>query len=379
MVAADVIVIGGGLIGCAVARELARSGVRVLMLERRAIGAEASGAAAGTLAAQAEANEPGPLVDLCLRGRSLFRDFLDELGTETGIDCEYRTGGILYCVLSDADEEVLTHRLRWQKARGLSAVRITRDDALDLQPGLGDGVRWAVHFPDDHWLDPRRLAAAVGSAAEGAGVEIACPRTAVRIMAENGRITGVDCDGTTYATGCVVNAAGSWAGLVAVPPQVRPLPVAPLRGQMVAIEGMPPPANHAIYSTGGYLVPRRDGRVLAGSTYECAGYDAGVTVGGTAKILAAATALLPALAERGIIETWAGLRPVTPDGLPVLGPSPDVGGLYYATGHGRNGILLAPLTGRLMAALIVAGTSPEEIQPFLPGRFDAAGTSKNGR
>ena len=370
MVAADVIVIGGGLIGCAVARELARGGVRVLLLERRGVGAEASGAAAGTLAAQAEAGEPGPLVDLCLRSRSLFGAFVEDLAAETGIDCEYRTGGILYCVLSDADEAVLTRRLRWQADRGLAAVRISREEALELQPGLGEGVRWAALFPDDHWLDPRRLAAAVGAAAERVGVEMACPRTAVRIATSNGRVTGVDCDGATYATGCVVNAAGSWAGLIDVSPPVRPLPIAPLRGQMVAIDAMLPIARHAIYSTGGYLVPRDDGRVLAGSTYERAEYDAAVTVGGVARILAAATALVPALAERGIVETWAGLRPVTPDGLPILGPSPDVGGLYYAAGHGRNGVLLAPLTGQLLAAMIVAGTSsPEEIRPFLAGRF----------
>ncbi len=373
MAAADVIVIGGGLVGCAVARELARSGVRVLLLERRAIGAAASGAAAGTLAAQAEANEPGPLVDLCLRSRSLFGDFVDEIGAETGIDCEYGTGGILYCVLSDADEEVLARRLRWQQAAELPAVRLGRADALDAQPGLGAGVRWAVHFPADHWLDPRRLAAAVGAAAAAAGVEIVCPRTVVRIVADNERVTGVECDDATYASGCVVNAAGCWAGLVAVPQRVRPLPIAPLRGQMVAIDGMPAAAGLAIYSTGGYLVPRRDGRVLAGSTYEHAGYDAEVTVGGVTRILAAATALLPALAERAVLETWAGLRPMTPDGLPVLGPSPDVAGLYYATGHGRNGILLAPLTGRLIAELIVAGTSPDGLDPFLPARFAEVG------
>jgi glycine oxidase len=371
MAAADVIVIGGGLIGCAVARELARSGVRVLMLERRAIGAEASGAAAGTLAAQAEADAPGPLVDLCLRGRSLFADFLEQLAAETGIDCEYGTGGILYCVLGDADEDVLARRLRWQQAADLRAIRLTREQARGMQPELGDGVRWAVHFPDDHWLDPRRLATAVGAGAEAAGVEIVCPRTAVRIVAENGRVTGVGCDGATYPTSCVVNAAGSWAGLVGVPQRVRPLPLAPLRGQMVAIDGRLAVAGHAIYSTKGYLVPRRDGRVLAGSTYERAGYETEVTVGGMAKILAAATALLPVLAERAVLETWAGLRPVTPDGLPVLGPSPDIAGLYYATGHGRNGILLAPLTARLIADLIVAGTSPEALGPFLPGRFAA--------
>jgi glycine oxidase len=349
--------------------------VRVRVLERRAIGAEASGAAAGTLAAQAEAGGPGPLLDLCLRSRSLFQRFVDELGAETGIDCEYRTGGILYCVLSDADEEVLTRRLRWQEGAGLSAVRVGREDALDMQPGLGSDVRWAVHFPDDHWLDPRRLAAAVGAAAEAAGVEIACPQTAVRIVVANGRVTGVECDGTTYATACVVNAAGCWAGLVATSGRVGALPIAPLRGQMIAIDATLSEARHAIYSAGGYLVPRRDGRVLAGSTYECAGYDAEVTVGGVARILAAAIALLPALADRAILDTWAGLRPVTPDGLPVLGPSPDIGGLYYATGHGRNGILLAPLTARLVAELIVAGSSPPEIEPFLPGRFRAVETS----
>jgi glycine oxidase len=199
------------------------------------------------------------------------------------------------------------------------------------------------------------------------------------VVGENGRVTGVECDGTTYLAAGVVNAAGSWAGLLALPAGARRPPVTPRRGQIVVIGGGRGACEHALYSSAGYLVPRRDGRILAGSTYEEAGYQAETTVGGLATILAAATALVPALGRCAVVDAWAGLRPVTPDGLPVLGPSPDLAGLYYATGHGRHGILLAPLTARLIAELIVGGEAAHQLEPFLPGRFGGGHDRGDGR
>jgi glycine oxidase len=365
---ADAIVIGGGVIGCSIARELASRNVRVLLIERHSVGAEASSAAAGTLGAQAECDEPGPLLDLALASRRLFPEFLAALRDETNVD--YGPGeGVLYCALSEADEQVLDARRRWQSEMGLRVERLSREEALGREACLTAETRWALYFPDDRWLDPRLLTAGLGAAAERAGVRIVTMRTAVRIVGDVGRVSGVVCDGETHPAGTVVNAAGSWAGLIELPPGGPSLPVLPVRGQMVALGGLAPAPRHALYSVKGYVVPRTQSLVVAGSTFEDVGYDKRVTVGGVAGILASVTRLVPDLERSSVIETWAGLRPVTPDRLPILGAAPAVAGLYHATGHGRNGILLAPITGRVLADLVVDGRTSVALDAFSPARF----------
>jgi glycine oxidase len=365
----DVVVIGGGVIGCAIARDLARRNARVTLIERRAVGAEASGAAAGTLGAQAECDQPGPLLDLALASRRLFPALLDAVRDETGIPCE-PGGGVLYCALSDEDERVLEERRRWQAELGLRVERLGRDDVLALEHCLTPETRWALHYPDDQWLDPRGLTIALGTAAERAGVRMLAGTTAVRVTSVGDRVTGVACGAESITSAAVVNAAGSWAGLIELPSCSAAPPVFPVRGQMVAVGAPAARPHHALYSTDGYIVPRVQGPIVAGSTYEQVGYDKRVTAGGLARVLASAVRLLPELEGLPVVETWAGLRPVTPDRLPVLGAASGLRGLYHATGHGRNGILLAPITGRLMAELVLEGRTSVALEPFAPTRFD---------
>jgi glycine oxidase len=365
----DVIVIGGGVIGCAIARELALGGVRVLLIERQGIGAGASGAAAGTLAAQAEAEEPGRLLDLAIASRALYASFLEAVLRESGLPCEHGTGGILYCALDAAEEDGLEARARWQRAAGLDVRRLSADEARAMEPELTRAVHGASHYPDDHWVDPRGLAAALGVAAQRGGVEFATGSPALRILCHEGAVAGVECEQARFEAPLVVNAAGCWASLVGLPPGVAPVPVFPQRGEIVLLAGGRRDRDWAIYSTRGYVVPRGDGRLLAGSTYRDVGYDARVSAAGAAAILAGATALVPALAECPLVGTWAGLRPATPDGLPILGRDPDLEGLVYATGHGRHGILLAPLTARLVADLVIQGEAAADLTPFSVARF----------
>jgi glycine oxidase len=364
----DVIVIGGGVIGCTIARELAGRRVRVLLIERHVVGAEASSAAAGTLAAQTECDQPGPLLDLALASRRLFPDFLAALRSETGVDCGPGEG-VLYCALSEADERVLDARQRWQSEMGLRVECLSQRETLAREASLTPETRCALYFPDDHWLDPRLLTAGLGAAAERAGARIITMRTAVRIIGEAGRVSGVVCDGEIHPAGAVVNAAGSWSGLIELPPGSPSLPVFPVRGQMVALGGLVSAPRHALYSAHGYVVPRAESLVVAGSTFEDVGYDKRVTAGGMAGILAGVTRLVPDLERSSVVETWAGLRPVTPDRLPILGPAPAVQGLYHATGHGRNGILLAPITARVLAELVVDGRTSVAVDAFSPARF----------
>jgi len=365
---ADVVVIGGGVIGCAIARELAQRKARVTLLERRVVGAEASGAAAGTLGAQAECDQPGPLLDLALASRRLFPALLDAVRDETDVRCE-QGGGVLYCALSDDDERVLEERRRWQADLGLRVERLERDEVLALERCLTPGTRWALHYPDDQWLDPRRLTIALGTAARRAGVRVVTGTTAIQVTSVGDRVTGVACGGESIASGAVVNAAGSWAGVIELPSGSPAPPVFPVRGQMVAVGAPAARPHHALYATDGYIVPRVEGPIVAGSTYEQVGYDKRVTAGGVTRVLAAALRLVPGLEGLPLGATWAGLRPVTPDRLPVLGPAPGLRGLFHATGHGRNGILLAPITGQLMAELVLEGRTALPIEAFAPARF----------
>jgi glycine oxidase len=369
---ADVVVIGGGVIGCAVALELARRRVRVRLLERAGVGAGASSAAAGMLGAQAEADGPGPLVDLALASRALYPELLDTLRQATGIDCQLVADGVFYCAMTDEDEILLERRARWQIAAGLPVIRLTAEEARQRDPTLGPRVRWALHFPAEHGLNARRLVAALGAAATCAGVSVVTTRAIVRILADAHGVAGVAWDGGTCASRVVVNAAGAWGALLALPDGVVPPPVFPLRGQIIALAAGRPAGFHALYSTAGYVVRRGDGRLLAGSTFEEAGYSAVVTVHGAREILAAAVALVPELAAATVVESWAGLRPVTPDGAPILGAADQLSGLFYATGHGRQGIVLAPITARILADLITESAPPAVVAAFRPGRFSAA-------
>jgi glycine oxidase len=367
---ADVAIVGGGIMGCAVALRLAQRGLSVTVIERGIPGAEASSAAAGILGPQMEADGPGPLLELALRSRALYPALAAELRDASGIDIGYVKSGVLAVALDDAQQAELNVRRTWQTARGLRVEPLSAAALRAIEPAISDEVRGAIRFPDDGQVNARELARAFSQAAAGAGVRFLQGRYVRRVVVADGAAVGVELDGEVLGAGTVVLAAGSWSGLVdggGVPPSV----VRPARGQLVSIETRPPLFRHVISVHGrGYLVPRRDGTVLAGSTLEMVGFRKEVTVGGLAQILGLACSLIPALAEAPVTGSWSNFRPFTEDHLPVLGHTP-VRGLVLATGHFRNGILLAPITAWAIAELVATGQSSIDLAPFSVDRFAA--------
>jgi len=365
--ATDVAVIGGGIMGCAVALRLAQRGIGVTVIERGIPGAEASSAAAGILGPQMEAEGPGPLLELGLRSRALYPALAAELRDLTGIDVGYDRSGVLMVAFDEGGEAALSARRAWQLARGLRVDSLSGDAVRAREPALGPAVRAALTFTDDAQVVARELVRAFSQAAAVAGVRFLTGRYVRRVVVEEGAAVGVELDGEKLAAGTVVVAAGSWSGLVegaGVPAAV----VRPARGQLVAIETRPPLFRHVVAAPGGYLVPRRDGTVIAGSTVEMVGFRKEVTVGGLAAILGLARTVFPALAEAPVVATWSNFRPFTEDHLPVLGATA-VRGLVLATGHFRNGILLAPITAQAIAELVATGKAPFDLSPFAVERF----------
>jgi glycine oxidase len=367
----DVIIVGAGVIGCALARELARASLRVLVVERDRPGAGASSAAAGILSPQAEADAMSPLLELGLEGRALFPTLLEELRAETGIEVPYRTSGTLYIALDRDEEESLERRYVWQTAAGLPVERLSGGRVMTLEPAISTRVRLGLRFPYDHQVDNETLCRALAASAERRGARILLGREVASLLAEQDRIVGVATATETYKAPVVVLAAGAWSGLIDC--AGRTLPTSPVKGQMAVLETEAMRLDRVIYREHAYLVPRLDGRILSGSTTEIAGFDTHPTARGIAGLLEQAQAIAPSLADARIVGFYAGLRPGTPDGLPILGPAgagwPD--GLWFATGHYRNGILLAPITGRLIAEAIVSARPSLSLVPFEAARFRA--------
>jgi glycine oxidase len=284
----------------------------------------------------------------------------------------------VYVALDAEDEAVLERRRSWQVRAGYRVERLAAADVRRLEPAVSTDARSGLLFPDDRRVDNVRLmrAYAIACARRGVTLQASCVVRAVRV--ESGRAVGVQTDRGTIAAGAVVNAAGAWAAEVA--PQEARLPIRTVRGQMVLLQGLSTPLRHAVYSRGVYLVPRRDGRLLAGSTYEEAGFDKRVTAEAVGGIVERTLRVAPALGDMTFAGSWVGLRPGTPDGLPIIGPDPNIAGLYHATGHYRSGILLAPITAQRMAELVLDDRTAADVAPLAPARFPVTpATTRNRR
>ncbi len=371
-----IIIIGGGIIGSCIAWRLAREGDQVTVLEREQLGREASWAAAGMVAPQAEAQASGPFFNLCLRARESFAANVGTLHAESGIDPEYDEPGILYLAFDEAEAAELRERAKWQASSGGTVEELSPAEARKLEPGIAPEVTCALYMPRDRRTDNRALTRAYIAAAIAKGAIFREGTRVDMILASNGKCSGVRLhDGSEIAADIVINAAGAWAGDLrgVEADQVKTYPV---RGQMLCFEGVRPLAGPSVFSLHGYLVPRRDGRLIAGSTMEEAGYDKRVTLEGIAQISRSACKMMPSLKSIGFREAWAGLRPATKDFLPVLGPSPSITNFFYATGHFRSGILLSALTGEIIADLIHARAPAIDLAPFAPARFTAVSKIK---
>jgi glycine oxidase len=368
---ADVAIIGGGVIGLAVARALAWRGIHnVLLLERGSLGAESSSAAAGMLAPQAEANRPHEFFYLTCQSRDMYPTFAAALLEETGIDIELDPTGTLYLAFTEHDAAELETRYEWQTKAGLPIEKLSPDMARKLEPSICEDVRAAVRFPLDTQVENRRLISALAAANERLGVRMETRTDVMSLKVERGRVAGIETSRGFVATDRVVIAGGAWSSLLGAAGIALPNHrIKPIRGQMLCFEANPQIARHVIYSPRGYIVPRRDGRLLAGSTTEHAGFEKRVTAAGVQAILSAALEISPRIAALPMTDSWAGLRPRAADTLPVLGPCAEITGVFYATGHYRNGILLAPVTGELIAQAVVDQVFPPALNIFSPDRF----------
>ncbi len=355
--------------GSACAFRLARAGKKVVVLEKSVPGAEASSAAAGILGAHGEAEGPGPMADLLARGLARYGAWATTLRRESGIDVEYRVCGLLRVANTPAEWRRLAASTRWMKrGRGLEVVQ--RAALRRLEPGLAPVTR-ALRFPADGRVDPRLLFRAVHEAAIRAGARFVSGTTVERVITRDDVATGVAVQGgVEYRAPCTIVAAGSWSTLVRGVPLPRNA-VIPVRGQMIELEAAPGLVRHVIAGPRCYLVPRDDGRVLVGATTEFVGYERAVTAGAVRDLLGAALRLVPALSVASVRATWANFRPYTPDGLPLLGRTA-VRGLLLATGHYRNGILLAPITAEIVTALALGKEPPLDLRPFEAGRNNAS-------
>lgn len=356
----DVVIVGGGIIGCSVAFHLARAGVRPLLLERGEVGGEASSGAAGLLSAQAHSDEAGPLFDLKLASRALYPALAAELAERTGLDIEHRGLGHLVPAFDPAEAAAIRARVAWQAEGGLPAEWLDGRAAREWEPGLAPDALGAGWFPRDHHVNNTAVTQALAAAVLrlGGTIRTGCPVTA--LCREGERITGVRTATGTLAAGQVVLAAGCWAAELGATAGLA-IPVLPAKGQIL-VARLPRPATRQVVYAGVYVIPRETGEHILGSTVEYVGFDKSVTPEGLAAVLTPAVRLVPALEEAELAASWGCLRPATPDGLPILDASRP--GLVLAAGHFRNGILLGPITGQLLAQAILEGRPPALLEPF---------------
>ncbi|POX52966.1 glycine oxidase ThiO [Streptomyces sp. Ru71] len=378
----DVLVIGGGIIGLVTAWRAAQRGFATAVVDP-APGGGAAQVAAGMLAAVTELHHgEQTLLGLNLASARRYPDFAAELTDASGQDLGYRRCGTLAVALDADDRAHLRELHALQRQSGLESEWLSGRDCRRLEPMLAPGVRGGLRVDGDHQVDPRRLAAALVTACERAGVVFHRKR-AERLTVARERATGVVTgEGEELGAGQVVLAAGSLSGrLAGVPEDVLP-PVRPVKGQVLRLtmpDHRPPFLSRTVRAVvrGGalYLVPRESGELVVGATSEEMGWDTTVTAGGVYELLRDAHELVPGITELPLTETRAGLRPGSPDNAPLLGPTV-LDGLLLATGHYRNGVLLTPVTGDVLAHALVTGELPEEARPFTPKRFSAAGAQQ---
>jgi glycine oxidase len=349
---ANVIVIGGGIIGCAIAREIARRGASVRLFDGRAVAAGATQASAGMLAPYIEAHERGPLFDLTLRSLALYDEFVSTAAAESGTFIDYRRCGSLEIAADDAAADLLRQRAAASAEAGLEWLDTGR--VRHLEPALPDTIAGAVLSPMHGYVAVPALTEALAWASMRHGAEIETGRHIREIAQHGDGWTLISDDGTTWSADWIVIATGSWAGqLHGTPAMARA--VRPVRGQLVRLAWRRPPLSHVLWGRDCYVVPWQDGTLLVGATVEDVGFDERTTAAGVRDLLDAACDLLPEAWGATFLEARAGLRPATEDGLPVIGRSPAANQLVFATGHYRNGVLLAPLTAALVADVIVDG------------------------
>lgn len=349
MKSSDAIIVGGGIIGLSLSISLRKHGLKVLVVERSEPGREASHAAAGMLAGSGP-EIPAKLTAIAEESARMYPEFVHELEDESGLKVDLREHGTIL-ISTDGTFPV-------------SAEKLSRDKLRTLEPALApESLRFPAAYLAERSVDPRALVAATIKAAKHRGVDISSGAEVKSIELEQNRIAGIKTDKTSYSAPIVVNCAGAWAGCIG--PQR--FPVKPIKGQMLALVNVPA-IKHVVRSDKVYLVPRSDGRLVVGSTLEDAGFNKQTDVDTIQRLFDAAADLVPELSAAKRHDDWAGLRPGTPDELPILGEA-GIDGYFVASGHYRDGILLAPITAHIMTRLILRERVVHDLQPFSPARF----------
>jgi glycine oxidase len=366
----DVVIVGGGIIGGSMAFEMSRRNLRVAVLDRRDLMQEASWAAAGMLSLAPNCPAAIPLVPLARASLALYPQFIAAVEEASGMRAGYRTDGALQILFHGDPERELSTLVALHHGLGLACEPLPLEEAREMEPAIGREARAAAFLPDEASVHTRALNAAVLAAAKAAGATL-CPGVEAVSLVKNGnRCAGVKTrGGETFSAGQVVLAAGCWTSRL--PEAASFAPTHPVRGQMAALRHTGKPIRRVLHSERGYIVPRdyaSPQNLVVGSTLENAGYEKIVTSGGLQQILSAVNELVPSFAGAEIVETWCGLRPGTPDQLPILGPA-DMNGCVMATGHYRNGILLAPITAKLITEWITDGKVSFDWENFSPMRF----------
>lgn len=359
-----VAIAGAGIVGYAVAYELAARGAEVMLIDPRGAGQGATRASAGILAPHIEGHTPD-LLRLASCSLDQYDGFVGRVSADAQRSIEYRRTGTLQVAFTDDEARVLDETARALRQRGAAHACLDGDGVRRLEPLLAGNIRTGLLVDGNGYVGATSLMSAL---------EDACRRRGVQLLAsavdriEAGDPVRVRTAKQRFDADAVVVAAGSWSSGIAIPPAVAP-PVHPIRGQLVQLRFASSPLARVVWGTAAYLVPWTDGSLLVGATVEDVGFDERVTAAGVRQLLDAASQLVPAALEGSFVDARAGLRPATADELPIVGPSSTMRGVYYATGHYRNGVLLAPLTATLVADLVLEGRERAELDVMRPGRF----------
>ena len=362
---AEVVVVGAGLIGCSIAWRLAQRGHQVVLIDRGEPGAEASSAAGGVLIPEAGGVSP-PLLALYLRSLAQYADFVQEVREATAAAVEYRAPGRLVLALDEPEETAMRRHGEAQRAAGIRVEWLSAEEVRGLEPAVTPDVRGANFFLDHSLVDNQRLGPTVAHAAARAGAALRPHEAALQLALEGGRVVGVETVRGRIAADRVVLAAGCWSS------QLTPwLPGAtgPSKGEMISLQATPRPIERIVSIAGASVAPRGDGRLLVGATRTDWEHSRDVTADAVARMLTSARRMLPSLGTARFASAWAGLRPLTPDREPILGPD-RVEGLFWATGHLGMGILSAPATADLVADLIDNRPTAIPLDRFSPSRFE---------
>ena len=362
----DVIVVGGGVIGLSIAHAVAADGKSVLVLDSGQSTDASSWAAAGMLAPQSEADRDGPLFQLCAASLHLYPDWTRKLQEQSGVDPEYAEPGLIYVATSEDSLEVLQRRMDWQSTAGFDSELLTPDAIQRMEPHLTLPVVGGVYMPGEHRVTPRRLLEALRTACNVGRVEVRNGLNVRKLVRRGDRVEGVQTDTETISAETVVIASGARTSEIeGLNPR---LPVCPRKGQILSLTTPSLMFERLIRWEHVYLVQRGSGELVVGATNEDAGFDRSLTPAGIGGLLNQVQQLSSCSSKFPIKEMWTGLRPATPDGLPVLDRAGE--GLIYATGHYRNGILLAPVTALIVSAIVANRPPPLPLEPFSAHRFD---------